>query len=1021
MGKGSGGGGSTQASSTSYQTNIPEYAQPYVTSMLNATQQQLFNVQDGQVQGFAPYVPYSANPADYVAGFSPMQNQAFQSAANLQTPGQFGYGSDLAAAAGEGALGTTGAAMGYGGAGYQAGLQGGAYAPIATAYGSLGRGYGDVGAGYGTTGSLAGVAGQQIGVGQGGMYGSQGATAGQLGQGLGISQGLNYAGVGAGYGSEGANIAKESLYRGKTSADIGMQAAQAAQQGLGAQAAYQAQATNPYAIQAYMNPYVQASLAPQLELMNQQLAQQQTQNQAQAVKQGAYGGSRQAVQQALSQQNMDLAKQQLIAQGYNQAFQQAQQAQQYGAGLGIQGLQAGTAALQTGIGGQTAAMQGVQGALAGTAQGMQGAQVGLQGAQTALQGTAQGMQGAGVGLQGAQTAMQGAGMGIQGAQAGMQGAGLGIQGAQTGLQGVQGALAANAQQLQGAQIGLQGVQGAQAGYGLANQAAGQLGQLGAQQLASQQGIIGLQNQLGGQQQAYQQQIINQAIQDYANAQQYPLMQLGTMSNMLRGLPLQSSTTQQYIAQPNMTTQAIGTLGAAGSLYGAMRKKGGIIDAKKMAKGGITSYDVGGSVRSKLYDMTPEQLKEELDSPSAEVRKMARGIMMEKQVQGKAGGGIIAFAGGTPDPEIIPQETATDTRYQAPAPAPAPAPRQAAPSAPVPTTSEGLKGFLAQESQRQFALANRPVAEGLAERRAYVGEDTAGQEYRKKIMEERANAGDEAVRNNWLRAAQFFADWGSRPGNTLAAGMMALKNSIPDVIADQKEQKKYLREIDKTLYELEKAARAERAGDYDAEVKHKEKAAEIGWKGTSELSAIIRSQEQIAGNIKAASISANRETDMKFLYNTKLKELTGGDPSKVTPAIEAQAAQWASNQAKGLPEQKLDYKRVADVQKEIGDSEKSGTISNLEKSRRLALVQAGTPEEKKAVNEDYDRRIADAKQEITNRIMQGGQPPATAQPAPTGAPAAYTKDSVTVGNKTYTRPENFTDAQWKAYKDSVGAK
>jgi len=36
---------------------------------------------------------------------------------------------------------------------------------------------------------------------------------------------------------------------------------------------------------------------------------------------------------------------------------------------------------------------------------------------------------------------------------------------------------------------------------------------------------------GAAQQAQQQQIINQAMQDYANAQQYPLMQLGTMSNM----------------------------------------------------------------------------------------------------------------------------------------------------------------------------------------------------------------------------------------------------------------------------------------------------------------------------------------------------------------------------------------------------------------------------------------------------------------------------------------------------------
>ena len=814
MGKG-GGSGSTQTSSTAYQTNIPEYAQPYVTSMLNAAQQQLFNVEDGQVTGFAPYVPYSANPEDYVAEFSPMQTQAYQSAANLQTPGQFGYGSDLAAAAGEGALGTTGAAMGYGGAGQA-------------------------------------------------------------------------------YGAQGANIGQGALGYGATGAGLGLQAA-------GAGTGYQQMATDPSSVQAYMNPYVQASLAPQLQLMNQQLALTQQKNQAQAVGQGAYGGSRQAVQQALDQQNADLAKAQLIGQGYNQAFQQAQQAQQFGANLGLQGL-------QTGIQGQQAGLAGIQGALAGTAQGMQGAQ-----------------------------------------------------------------------------IGLQGVQGAQAGYGLANQAAGTLGQLGSAQLAAQQGIIGLQNQLGAQQQGRQQQIINQAIQDYANAQQYPLMQLGTMSNMLRGLPLQSSTTQQYIAQPNATTQAISTLGTAGSLYGAMRKKGGVIKEKKMAKGGITSYDVGGAVEADLYDMPIERLQKELQSPSGEIRKKAKRIMLEKQVEGKAGGGIIAFAGGTPDPEIIPQETATDTQYQAPAPqAPAPVGPGRRDSAAAGIMKADPRALVMQTAQQALTAGDRSVEDIYSELQKGRAPDTARQEYRSKIMEERANARDEDSRQNWLRAAQFFASWGSLPGNTLAAGMQALKGILPDVMSDRKEQKKYMREIDKTLHTLDEASRLEQNGLWDKAAELKQKLGEEKFKILGPLSTMYSADVHAA----ASRAAAGRETDMKFLYNTKLKELTGGDPAKATPEQQAQAAAWASNQSKGLPEQKLDYKRVADVQKEIGDSERSGTISNLEKSRRLALVQAGTADEKKAVNEDYDRRIAEAKQEITNRIMQGGQQAAAPQqPAPVSAPAA----------------------------------
>jgi hypothetical protein len=46
---------------------------------------------------------------------------------------------------------------------------------------------------------------------------------------------------------------------------------------------------------------------------------------------------------------------------------------------------------------------------------------------------------------------------------------------------------------------------------------------------------------------------------------------------------------------------------------------------------------------------------------------------------------------------------------------------------------------------------------------------------------------------------------------------------------------------------------------------------------------------------------------------------------------------------------------------------------------------------------------------------------SASPAAANTPAAIpTANSVTVGNKVYNRPANFTDDQWNAYKKSVGA-
>jgi len=119
--------------------------------------------------------------------------------------------------------------------------------------------------------------------------------------------------------------------------------------------------------------------------------------------------------------------------------------------------------------------------------------------------------------------------------------------------------------MQGAGLGLQGIGAQQAGYSGANQAAGILGQLGQTQYGQQMGILEGQNRFGQQQQQMEQQKINQAISDYATAQQYPMMQLGFMSNMLRGLPMQATTTQTYQAQPGMGQQALGYgLGALGA-------------------------------------------------------------------------------------------------------------------------------------------------------------------------------------------------------------------------------------------------------------------------------------------------------------------------------------------------------------------------------------------------------------------------------------------------------------------------
>jgi hypothetical protein len=153
----------------------------------------------------------------------------------------------------------------------------------------------------------------------------------------------------------------------------------------------------------------------------------------------------------------------------------------------------------------------------------------------------------------------------------------------------------SAQQAQqfGANLGLQGFGTALQGTGQLGQAGRTLADIGGAQLQAQQGIIGLQSQVGGQQQQLEQQRINQAIQNYAMQQQYPMQQLAAMSGLLRGLPLQSATTQSYQAPPSAISQ-IGGIGLAGAgAYGLLnRKEGGII--KSYAKGGSVDMDPDGA-------------------------------------------------------------------------------------------------------------------------------------------------------------------------------------------------------------------------------------------------------------------------------------------------------------------------------------------------------------------------------------------------------------------------------------------
>jgi hypothetical protein len=75
----------------------------------------------------------------------------------------------------------------------------------------------------------------------------------------------------------------------------------------------------------YMNPYLQMALAPQLAEANRQYDIGATRQQSAATQAGAFGGSREAIMAAENERNRNMGLQNIVGQGYNQAFGQAQQ------------------------------------------------------------------------------------------------------------------------------------------------------------------------------------------------------------------------------------------------------------------------------------------------------------------------------------------------------------------------------------------------------------------------------------------------------------------------------------------------------------------------------------------------------------------------------------------------------------------------------------------------------------------------------------------------------------------------
>jgi hypothetical protein len=481
-----------------------------------------------------------------------------------------------------------------------------------------------------------------------------------------------------------------------------------------------------------------------------------------------------------------------------------------------------------------------------------------------------------------------------------------------------------------------------------------LGQLGEAQQGVNLNILNAQNAFGGQQQQQQQQAINQAVLNYQNEVNQPYIAAGTMSDLIRGTPMNNMTTMNYQAQPGFMQQAGTAAGTAASLYGAYKsgkKEGGIIDA--YAEGGVTDVS---AVSSYLDNLTIPQLHQLRNkSQSVENTKVIDEILARKEggVQTAKNGGILGYAdekdkeygslvknyinsevkkeadnekkyegikkvhGAIPEivarskdfynsavndvkgiavplkdtignwafaedynkPEPTPAPTTSKTpaaeakevakgiaplptdkqSYNVPggpldtaqqsivaqkaqpkteAPAATPAtPATSAPtpsgiltaqaptqSAPTPFEAEAKK---AMESDQE--TANMTTQQLMDKRKADMkaqgiqSSDDLAAEDRKRIMEEKNTAKDENKRQIYLRMAEFFSNWGSTPGAPLAAGLKAMKDTLPGFMEDNKQHHKLLRDLNKSESDLNRAVALEKRGDLNAAYSLKESA------------------------------------------------------------------------------------------------------------------------------------------------------------------------------------------------------
>jgi hypothetical protein len=479
------------------------------------------------------------------------------------------------------------------------------------------------------------------------------------------------------------------------------------------------------------------------------------------------------------------------------------------------------------------------------------------------------------------------------------------------------------------------------------------------------GILEGQNRFGQQQQQMEQAKINQGIQDYATAQQYPMMQLGFMSNMLRGLPLQATTTQSYQATPSAYQQGIGAIGTiAGAKQAGLFKEGGAV--KGLAGGGAIRYADTGAVQAnpdseatqgiqaQLASMDIKQLRQIANtSPSEQVREMANEMIAQKEIQAQA---------EQRAQQSMPQQPMMPSQGIAAAPAGSMDTLQAAGGGIIAFANKGAVPDINTLESDEDRLARLQKQQGLV---GITGKPMEG--YGKYLADQIAAQSDAESKMKGYNLMDIASRFGTTAGGPLYAAQQAVQGSMPEIQKRSEAYKSREGQLMKGQAEIENADRLEKMGFIKEGNEQREK-------GLNR----IKDLEVANLNARTQMASANRSTDLDRDAQAYFNDLVanyGMDPKN--PATMNLARQKAREGTNPYAQGKLDLQtEVAITTREKEDKELKAL------SMQLTFAEGA---DRTKVLEDIQKR----RQAIRDEIMAKKPAAKTGDgaPAPTPAPTS----------------------------------